>query len=82
MLKSMSLDFKVGVEFDETSPDGREVRAIVNKEGDSFISIQTAKKEGVKSTKIIREFKGDEVIVTSTVIGNDDLVCLQTFKRA
>merc|ERR1712083_1202775 len=80
ILKSMELKFKLGEEFDEKSPDGREVRAIVTKEGDSFISIQTAKKEGEKSTKITREFKGDEVIVTSKCIGSD-LVCTQTFKK-
>ena len=81
MLKSMELKFKLGEEFDEKSPDGREVKAIVTKEGDSFISTQTAKKEGEKSTKITREFKGDEVIQTSQVIGSD-LVCTQVFKRA
>merc|ERR1711997_766553 len=81
ILKSMELKFKLGVEFEEKSPDGREVRAVVTKEGDSFISIQTAKKEGEKSTEIVREFKGDEVIVISEVIGSD-LICKQVFKRA
>ena len=51
ILKSMELKFKLGEEFDEKAPDGRDVRAVVTKEGDSFISIQTAKKEGEKSTK-------------------------------
>ena len=41
---------------------GREVKAKVTKDGDSFISVQNAVKDGEKSTKIIREFKGDEVI--------------------
>ena len=51
ILKSMELKFKLGEEFDEKAPDGRDVRAVVTKEGDSFISTQTAKKEGEKSTK-------------------------------
>ena len=51
ILKSMELKFKLGEEFDEKAPDGRDVRAVVTKEGDSFISVQTAKKEGEKSTK-------------------------------
>ena len=80
ILKSMELKFKLGEEFDEKSPDGREVRAIVTKEGDSFISIQTAKKEGEKSTKITRQFDGDGMVCTSQVIGSD-LVCTQTFKK-
>merc|ERR1711981_1276989 len=80
MLKSMELKFKLGEEFDEKSPDGRDVTAKVTKEGDSFISIQNAKKAGEKSTKIVREFKGDEVIVTSEVIGSS-VVCTQVFKK-
>ena len=76
----MELKFKLNEEFDEKTPDGREVKAKVTKDGDSFISVQNAVKDGEKSTKIIREFKGDEVHVTSTVIGCD-LVCTQVFKR-
>ena len=38
MLKTMELKFKLGVEFDEKSPDGRDVKAIVTQEGDKFIS--------------------------------------------
>ena len=45
-----------------------------------LISVQTAKKEGEKSTEIVREFKGDEMIQTSKVIGSD-LVCTQVFKK-
>merc|ERR1712223_2049877 len=80
ILKSMELKFKLDEEFDEKSPDGRDVKAKVTKEGDSFISIQNAVKEGEKSTKIVREFKGDEVIQTSTIIGCD-LICTQVFKK-
>ena len=80
MLRSIQLKFKLGEEFDEKTPDGREVTAKVTKEGDSFISIQNAKKAGEKSTKIVREFKGDEMIQTSEVIGSS-LVCTQVFKK-
>ena len=81
-LKSMELKFKIGEEFDETTPDGRDVKAIVTFEnGNQFVSVQTAKKDGQKSTKVIREFNGDEVVQTMTVVGNDDLVCVQKFKR-
>ena len=45
-----------------------------------FISIQTAKKEGEKSTKVVREFTDNEVIQTMEVIGTD-VVCVQKFKR-
>merc|ERR1711915_687375 len=52
---SMELKFKVGEKFDETTPDGRQVDSIVTVEGNKFICVQTAKKEGEKSTKSIRE---------------------------
>ena len=79
-LKSMELKFSIGVEFDETTPDGREVKAIVTLEDNKLVSIQKAKKEGVKGTKVVREFNGDQVIQTSTVDG-DNMVCIQKFKR-
>ena len=81
-LWSKDLKFKIGEEFDDTTPDGRDVTAIVTLEnGNQFVSVQTAKKDGQKSTKVIREFNGDEVVQTMTIVGNDDLVCVQKFKR-
>merc|ERR1739838_392481 len=81
-LKTMELKFKLGEEFDETTPDGREVKAIVNFEDGKIVTVQKAKKEGQKSTKSIREMNGaDEMIYTMTVDGMDDLKCVQKFKR-
>merc|ERR1712233_235587 len=54
-LKTMELTFKLGVEFEETTADGREVTSVCNFEGGKLITIQKAKKEGVKSTTSIRE---------------------------
>ena len=79
-LKAMELKFKIGEAFDETTPDGREVSAMVTLEGNKFISEQTAKKSGQKSTKTVREFTGSECIVTMTIIGSD-VVCVQKFKK-
>lgn len=79
-LKSMELKFELGKEFEETTPDGRPVTAIVTQEGDKLICVQTAKKEGHKSTKTIREFKEDECVMTMEVIGTG-VTCTQTFKR-
>jgi hypothetical protein len=56
------------------------VTAIVTQEGNKFISVQTAKKPEHKSTKVVREFKENEVVQTMEVIGTD-VVCVQTFKR-
>ena len=47
-----------------------------------IVTVQTAKKEGQKSTRSVREMNGDnEMVYTMTIQGNDDLVCVQKFKR-
>merc|ERR1712179_304268 len=80
-LKTMELKFKLGEEFDETTPDGREVRATVTFEDGKIVCVQKAKKEGQKSTKSVREMSGaDEMIYTMTIDGSD-VVCVQKFKR-
>merc|ERR1712179_24227 len=80
-LKTMELKFKLGEEFDETTPDGREVTALVNLEGGKIVTVQKAKKEGQKSTKSVREMNGaDELVYTMTIDGHD-MVCVQKFKR-
>ena len=80
MLKSIELTFTIGKEFEEKTFDGRKVRGIVTMEDNKFISIQNNVKEGGISTKIVREFKDDEMIQSSSVIGSDT-VCMQVFKR-
>ena len=79
-LKTMELKFEVGKEFEETTPDGRDVKAVVTQEGNKFISVQTAKKEDQKSTRVVREFNDNEVVQTMEVLGTD-VVCVQKFKR-
>ena len=59
---------QLGEEFDETTPDGREVTALVNLEGAKLVTTQKAKKEGQKSTKSVREMNGaDEMVYTMTI---------------
>merc|ERR1712212_909099 len=47
-LKTMELKFKIGEEFDEITPDGREVTAKVTLEDNKFICEQKAKKPDQK----------------------------------
>ena len=42
--------------FDETTPDGREVEAIVSLEDNKIVTVQKAKKSGQKSTKVRKRF--------------------------
>ena len=77
----MCFFLKLDEEFEETTPDGREVTAKVTFEDGKIVTVQKAKKEGQKSTKSVRELDGDELIYTMTIDGNDDLKCVQKFKR-
>ena len=70
------------MEFQETTPDGREVTSLVTFNKGQILTVQTAKKEGQKSTRSVREMNGDnEMVFTLNILGNDDLVCTQKFKR-
>ena len=75
------LFLKLDEEFEETTPDGRDVTAKVTFEDGKIVTVQKAKKEGQKSTRSVRELAGDELIYTMTIDGNDDLKCVQKFKR-
>ena len=82
LLQSFQSKFMLGEEFEEQTPDGRKVRAIITKEGASFISIQISKKVGEKSTKVVHKFQGNECLVTSHVIDSStDLSCRQVFRK-
>ena len=59
-LRSVDFKFKLDEEFDEVTPDKREVRSIVTVEGDGFKHVSKAKKEGVTGHTVVTEFKGHE----------------------
>ena len=79
-LKTFSRTFKLGEPFDETTADGREVSSVILLEDGKLVSVQTAKKPGVKSTRSVREIEGDELIYTIRVEGTNT-VCVQKFVR-
>lgn len=81
-LKTMEMKFMVGVECDDVTPDGREVKMIVTNEEGAFLMLQKAKKLGEKSTKSTRKMVGkNEMIYTMEVVGEPDTLCVQKFKR-
>lgn len=60
--KNTSITFKLGVEFEEETPDGRKVQSVITQDGNKLIHIQ----KGEKETTIIREFSEDEVKMVSS----------------
>jgi len=71
--KNSTIIFKLGEEFEEETPDGRKVKAVITQDGNKLVHIQ----KGEKETTIIREFSDNEVKMTLTV---DDIVCTRIYK--
>merc|ERR1711973_378434 len=78
--KSVTLEFELGVEFDESpTADGRTCKTTVTKEGDNkLVTKQVAQKEGEKDVTVVRDFT-DEGINVEYICG--DVVSKQFFKR-
>lgn len=57
--KNVVLKFKLGEEFNEEKPDGRQIPSIMTMEDNKLILIQ---RDGDKTIKTIREFTKDECV--------------------
>ena len=78
VLKTNELNFKIGVEFEEKTADGRHCKTTVTKEGNKLITHQVPIKAGEKAVKVIRDFS-DEGIDVEFIC--EDVVSKQFFKR-
>ena len=78
--KEFEMVFRDDEPFDFTTPDGRDVTCIAAIEDNKFTFIQTAKNDGEKSTKVIKEFNTLGCIVTIQLIG-EDVTCVETYQR-
>ncbi|XP_014675677.1 PREDICTED: fatty acid-binding protein, heart-like [Priapulus caudatus] len=66
--------FRLGEEFDETTPDGRLVKSIVALDGDKMVQVQRA---GDIEVVITREMVGDGLRIT---IKSGAVVCVRVYK--
>lgn len=73
-LKTSSIKFKPGEEFDEETAGGRSAKSICTFEGDNKLIQEII---GDKPVKVIREFTSDSLNVTLTV---GDIVCKRVYK--
>ncbi|KAM9308631.1 myelin P2 protein-like [Gastrophryne carolinensis] len=74
-LKSVELKFKLGEEFDETTPDNRKTKTLITCEDGVLIQVQ--KWDG-KETTIKRELKNGQLVVTCSI---GDVTCVRTFDK-
>ena len=72
-------NFLQGVEFDETTADGRKCKTTVTKDGDTMITMQKAQVKGQKDVKVIRKFTDAGIEVQMIC---EDVVSDQFFARS
>lgn len=72
-LKSTTISFKLGEEFEEETADGRKVKTVIKMDGDTF----TQEQFGDKPTTIVREFTADTLVTTCTI---GDIKSVRTYK--
>ena len=80
-LRSVDFKFKLNEEFDEVTPDKRDVRSTVTVEGNRFTHVSKAKKEGVTGHTVITEFNGDQVVRYMTIDKVPDCTGVMKFTR-
>ncbi|XP_006009737.1 fatty acid-binding protein, liver [Latimeria chalumnae] len=74
-IKTSSFKFKLGEEFDETTPDDRKTKTIIKLEDGKLLQVQ--KWDG-KETTIARELKDGKMITICTL---GDVVCTRTYMK-
>lgn len=72
-LKSFTIKFKLGEEFEEETPDGLKVMSVITLDGNKLIHIRTCD----KPQTIIREFTDTDLIITMTV---NNITCKRFYK--
>ena len=78
-LKTLELNFELGVPYEETTADGRKCKSTGTMEGDNkLITDQVATETGKKNVKLIREFSDEGMDVQMIC---EDVVSKQFFKR-
>jgi len=73
--KTSEINFKLGEEFDETTPDGRAVKTTMAAEGNTLTATQT----GDAPTTMTRTFTGDSFTM---VLKAKDVICTRFYKKA
>ncbi|EPQ03379.1 Fatty acid-binding protein, heart [Myotis brandtii] len=73
--KSTEINFKLGVEFDETTADDRNVKSTVTLDGGKLVHVQ---KWNGQETKLVRELVDGKLILTLT---HGNVECTRTYKK-
>ncbi|KAI7798795.1 putative fatty acid-binding protein, partial [Triplophysa rosa] len=73
--KSTEINFKLGVEFDETTADDRKVKSKLTLDGEKLVHVQ---KWEDKETTLVREISGNNLTLTLTL---GDIVSTRHYEK-
>jgi len=74
-VKTSTMTFTLGQEFEEERLDGKKVKSVITVEGNKLIQTQ---KDGAKEVIYVREFSGDTLTATSTA---NNVTSVRVYKR-
>ncbi|XP_076013625.1 fatty acid-binding protein, brain-like [Genypterus blacodes] len=74
--RNTEISSKLGEEFEETTPDDRQVKSTFTMEGGKFVQVQ--RWDG-KETKFVREIKDGKMVMTVTFAGVE---AVRTYEKA
>ncbi|XP_012595492.1 fatty acid-binding protein 12 isoform X1 [Microcebus murinus] len=75
IFKNNEISFKLGEEFEETTPSGRKTKSKVTLDNDSLIQVQDW---NGKEATITRKLVDGKMVVESSV---NDVICTRTYER-
>lgn len=81
--KNTKIEFKIGVEFDEYTADGRDCKTVVSVEGRKMIKHQVPDAStGYHTTREVREWTEDgNMILYLEIPAKPDIVCKRFYKK-
>ncbi|XP_029779554.1 fatty acid-binding protein 12 [Suricata suricatta] len=75
IFKNNEISFKLGEEFEETTPGGRKTKSVINLDNDSLVQVQDW--DG-KETTVRRRVVDGKMVVESAV---NNVICTRTYER-
>ncbi|KAM6214801.1 fatty acid-binding protein 12 [Rhynchocyon petersi] len=75
IFKNSEISFKLGEEFEETTPDGHKTKSIITLDNDSLVQVLDW---NGKETTITRKLEDGKMIVESVV---SNVICTRTYER-
>jgi len=81
LLKNTKTEFKLGVEFDETTADDRKMKTTFTLDGNKLVQDQKSIDPKVVSSIITREVNGDNMVVTCLALDEKKTTAIRNYSK-